>query len=66
MTTTYSQDESLEFFIKDRTPVSVYLVNGIQLRGVICGFDEDSILLNSLSSCLIYKHAISTISASGY
>jgi host factor-I protein len=61
ITTTFSQDESLEFFIKARTAVSVFLVNGIQLKGIIGGFDESSILLQNVTNLLIFKHAISTI-----
>lgn len=45
------------------TPVTVYLVNGFQLRGVVKGFDPFTVLLDyDLKTHLVYKHAISTIS----
>jgi len=43
--------------------VTVYLVNGFQLRGVVKGFDPFTLLLEyERKTHLIYKHAISTIS----
>lgn len=45
------------------TPVTVYLVNGFQLRGIVKGFDPFTLLLEyERKTHLIYKHAISTIS----
>ncbi|HTA40317.1 MAG TPA: RNA chaperone Hfq [Candidatus Acidoferrales bacterium] len=44
-------------------PVTVFLVNGFQLRGVVKGFDPFTLLLEyERKTHLIYKHAISTIS----
>ena len=44
-------------------PVTVYLVNGFQLRGAVRGFDAFTILLEyEQRHHLIYKHAVSTIS----
>lgn len=43
--------------------VTIYLVNGFQLRGVVSGFDPFTILLEYESKIhLVYKHAVSTIS----
>ena len=45
-----------------RCPVTVFLVNGFQMRGTIEGFDVFTVLLQSDGKQnLIYKHAISTI-----
>ncbi len=45
------------------TAVTVYLMNGFQLRGVVKGFDPFTVLLEyDHKTHLIYKHAISTIS----
>ena len=47
---------------RNRTSVTVFLVNGFQMRGVITGFDQFVILLQSDGrQQMIYKHAISTI-----
>ena len=47
------------------TAVTVYLMNGFQLRGVVKGFDPFTLLLEyDHKTHLIYKHAISTISPS--
>ncbi len=45
-----------------RTPLTMFLVNGFQLRGVVTGFDSFTVVLDSEGrQQLIYKHAISTI-----
>ena len=46
---------------KERTPVSIYLVNGIKLQGQIESFDQFVVLLRNSVSQMIYKHAISTV-----
>ena len=47
---------------KNRIPLTIYLVNGVKLQGVIIWFDKHTILLRrDTTSQLIYKHAISTI-----
>jgi host factor-I protein len=44
-------------------PVTVFLMNGFQLRGVVKGFDPFTVLLDyDQKTHLIYKHAISTVS----
>jgi host factor-I protein len=55
------QDSYLNQLRKDKTPVVVYLTNGVRLRGVIKGFDNFVLVLKETSQQLIYKHAISTI-----
>ncbi|MDI6889338.1 MAG: RNA chaperone Hfq [Thermodesulfovibrionales bacterium] len=55
------QDNYLNQLMKDKTPVVVYLTNGVRLKGVIKGFDSFVILLKENTQSLIYKHAVSTI-----
>lgn len=47
---------------KERVPVSMFLVNGVKLQGVISWFDNFCVLLKRHDTCqMIYKHAISTV-----
>ena len=47
---------------RDKVPVTVFLMNGFQMRGTITGFDAFVVILESDGKQqLIYKHAISTI-----
>ena len=47
---------------QERTPVTMFLMNGFQMRGTITGFDAFVVVLDSEGrQQLIYKHAISTI-----
>ena len=47
---------------RDRRPVTMFLMNGFQMRGVITGFDAFVVVLDSDGrQQIIYKHAISTI-----
>ena len=56
------QDRFLNQTRKDKTPVTVFLMNGFQMRGYILSFDQFAVLLLSEGKQnLIYKHAISTI-----
>ena len=55
------QDPYLNALRKENIPVSVYLVNGIKLQGIIESFDQFVMLLKDSGSQMIYKHAISTI-----
>ncbi|HHV72197.1 MAG TPA: RNA chaperone Hfq [Clostridia bacterium] len=56
------QDSFLNQIRKENTPITVYLVNGFQLKGVIKGFDNFTIILESDGKQhLVYKHAVSTI-----
>jgi host factor-I protein len=56
------QDTFLNAVRKTRTPVTMFLVNGVKLQGVITWFDNFSVLLRRDGhSQLVYKHAISTV-----
>jgi len=56
------QDKFLNKVRKEKMSVTVFLVNGVKLQGIITWFDNFSMLLRRDShSQLIYKHAISTI-----
>ena len=56
------QDAILNEVRRDRVPVTLFLMNGFQLRGVITGFDSFVVVLVSDGKQqMIYKHAISTL-----
>lgn len=56
------QDTFLNQIRKENIGVTIYLVNGFQLRGSVKGFDNFTVILESEGKLLlIYKHAISTI-----
>ena len=55
------QDPFLNALRKEKTPVAVYLINGIKLQGHIESFDQFVILLKNASSQMVYKHAVSTV-----
>lgn len=56
------QDGFLNQVRKDNIPVTIYLINGFQLKGFVRGFDNFTIVLDSDGKQqLVYKHAISTI-----
>ncbi len=55
------QDIFLNQMRKEKIPVTMYLVNGARLTGMIKGFDNFVILLKQENQQLVYKHAISTI-----
>lgn len=60
------QDVFLNKIRKEKMSVTVFLVNGVKLQGVITWFDNFSMLLRRESHVqLIYKHAISTIMPGG-
>jgi host factor-I protein len=50
--------------IQDKTPVSIFLKNGIKLTGVFVGVDEEALFLKNIIIQMIYKHAASTIMGS--
>ncbi|MDQ0155004.1 RNA chaperone Hfq [Robertmurraya andreesenii] len=55
------QDQFLNQLRKDGSSVTVFLLNGFQLRGQIKGFDNFTVLFESEGKQqLVYKHAIST------
>src|SRR6185437_15519576 len=55
------QDPFLNTLRKEKIPVSIYLVNGIKLQGLVESFDQFVVLLKNTVSQMVYKHAISTI-----
>ena len=55
------QDKFLNKLRKDKQQVSVFLVNGIKLDGIVEAFDSYTILLRNKVTQSIYKHAISTL-----
>lgn len=56
------QDQFLNHLRKHKTPVTMFLVKGVKLQGIVTWFDNFSILLRrDGQSQLVYKHAISTI-----
>lgn len=55
------QDSFLALLQKDAVPVSVFLVNGIKLHGVIDTYDEHVLMLKNAITQMVYKHAVSTV-----
>ncbi len=56
------QDAFLNQVRKDKVTLTVFLMNGFQMHGIIRGFDGFTVLLDTDGKQqLIYKHAISTI-----
>ena len=56
------QDALLRQVLKERLPVTLFLMNGFQLRGVVTGFDNFVVILvTDNKQQMIYKHAISTL-----
>ena len=56
------QDAILNEVRRERVPVTLFLMNGFQLRGIITGFDSFVVVLvTDGKQQMIYKHAISTI-----
>lgn len=57
------QDAVLDECIKNKIPVTMYMVNGFQFRGLITGKDNFVIVFeNDGKQQMVYKHAISTVS----
>ncbi len=56
------QDVFLNHLRKQKTSVTVFLVNGVKLQGIVTWFDNFCVLLRrDAHSQLVYKHAISTV-----
>lgn len=56
------QDTFLNYVRKNKVPLTIFLVNGVKLQGVVSWFDNFCLLLRRDGhSQLVYKHAISTI-----
>ena len=61
-TRTNLQDTFLNHVRKTKTPLTIFLVNGVKLQGIVTWFDNFCLLLRRDGhSQLVYKHAISTI-----
>ncbi|WP_333859833.1 RNA chaperone Hfq [Clostridium sp.] len=59
------QDIFLNGARKNRIPVIVYLTNGFQIRGIVKGFDNFTVILEcDGKQMMVYKHALSTITPS--
>ena len=57
------QDAFLNNLRKENVPVVIYLTNGFQIRGLVRGFDNFSVIIENVGKQqLVYKHAMSTIS----
>jgi host factor-I protein len=56
------QDVFLNHIRKHKIPVTIFLVNGVKLQGIVTWFDNYCVLLRrDAHSQLVYKHAISTV-----
>jgi host factor-I protein len=56
------QDTFLNHVRKNKTPLTIFLVNGVKLQGIVTWFDNFCVLLRRDGhSQLVYKHAISTV-----
>lgn len=61
MTQDILQGSFLKRLSDAQTNVSIFLVNGIKLHGIIGEFDNDVIMLKSTTTQMVFKHAISTV-----
>ncbi|MAP24616.1 MAG: RNA chaperone Hfq [Rickettsiales bacterium] len=60
------QDVFLNTLRKAKTPLTIFLVNGVKLQGVVTAYDNFSVLVRREGQVqLVYKHAISTIMPNG-
>lgn len=55
------QDAYLNQLRKEKVPVTVFLTNGVRLKGIIKGFDNFVIIIKEANTMMVYKHAVSTI-----
>ena len=56
------QDAFLNYLRREKIPVTLFLMNGFQLRGVVRSFDSFVVLIDADGrQQMIYKHAISTV-----
>lgn len=57
------QDAFLNQVRKENIPITMFLINGFQLKGLVRGFDNFTVILESDGKqMMVYKHAISTVS----
>ena len=63
MSETYNlQDAMLKEVRREKIPLTLFLMNGFQLRGIVTGFDSFVVVLVAEGKqMMIYKHAISTL-----
>ena len=60
------QDTFLNYVRKNKTPLTIFLVNGVKLQGIVTWFDNFCVLLRRDGQVqLVYKHAISTVMPMG-
>lgn len=60
------QDTFLNHVRRNKTPLTIFLINGVKLQGIVSWFDNFCVLLRRDGhSQLVYKHAISTIMPGG-
>ncbi|MGI5880449.1 MAG: RNA chaperone Hfq [Syntrophomonadaceae bacterium] len=56
------QDSFLNQVRKEKIPVTIFLVNGFQIKGLVRGFDNFTVIVElEQKQQLVYKHAISTV-----
>ncbi|MDP1602524.1 MAG: RNA chaperone Hfq [Legionella sp.] len=55
------QDSFLSELCKEKVAVSIFLVNGIKLHGLVDAYDQYVIMLKNSVTQMVYKHAISTV-----
>ena len=56
------QDTFLNYIRREKIPVTLFLMNGFQLRGIVRRFDSFAVLIEADGrQQMIYKHAISTV-----
>ncbi|GGI87057.1 RNA chaperone Hfq [Legionella impletisoli] len=55
------QESFLKALVREKMPVSIFLVNGIKLHGIVDDYDEHVILLKNAVTQMVFKHAVSTV-----
>lgn len=55
------QDAFLDSLREKNIQVSIFLINGIKLHGIVDSFDQDVVMLKNAVTQMVYKHAISTV-----
>ena len=59
------QENFLNQARKENVPVTIHLVNGFQIKGMIRGFDQFTVVIDAMGrQQMVFKHAISTITPS--
>ena len=55
------QDDFLKKLREENIQVSIFLINGIKLHGIVESFDQHVVMLKNAVTQMVYKHAISTV-----